>query len=256
MICSQCHRQSPDTAKFCIHCGVKLIKPPLAALSKKQEPAQPAASSNKTRRNGKAGLMIPALRVKTGEDAGQIFPMNGSRVEFTVNKKLRFAVRRNGTANIIRPMPQSGPVYVNNYLLEQTHSLAPGDEISVPPHASYIFDALYFEMAEDELHGLVMLTNQLLAQHNNPTTVRKLLIKKGLDPLTADEIVRLVQEKRKELRQNEGKADMSKGAWILLVGVGVALVSLAASGGSSYLLAWGTILVGALYLIQGAFKSG
>lgn len=64
---------------------------------------------------------------------------------------------------------------------------------------------------------------------------------------------------RREARRQQGAQEIKRGFTILLVGLvitGITYGMAAGRGGGSYVFAWGAILVGVLYIIQGLSKSG
>ena len=118
---------------------------------------------------------------------------------------------------------------------------------------------------EKALRELMQLTAQLMAKHTSIQKIEKVLMDRGASRAVASEIIRVVNEARKEamnkqrlIKQKQGAEDIKRGFLILAVGLvitGITYLIASGSGGGAYILTWGAILVGALYIIQGVLKS-
>jgi uncharacterized membrane protein len=63
--------------------------------------------------------------------------------------------------------------------------------------------------------------------------------------------------KQWEVKRKQDSEDIKRGFWILIAGLvitGITYILASASNGGAYVLAWGALLVGILYIIQGVFK--
>gem|GEM_PF-3046357 len=174
MICQECKQQSPATAKFCIHCGVRLVRPAPAPPQKMYDsspqtyethdpgppplktydpeasplpatpPQQPTDDGKLTK---KPVIPVPTegtqLRVKGGREAGAVFPITTPSVEFKLqtgdapSPKPQFAIEKTSSGYAVRPLPQADSIYVNGNLTRYTQHLSHGDEISIPPYITY-----------------------------------------------------------------------------------------------------------------------
>lgn len=111
---------------------------------------------------------------------------------------------------------------------------------------------------EEAIKTLMAFTAQLMAKKTPKSKIQTALRQQGASQEVADEIIRVVGNARREAKRKQGKEEMKRGFWVVGVGLLITVITYgiaAGSGGGTYILAWGAILVGALYILQGFFKS-
>lgn len=97
-------------------------------------------------------------------------------------------------------------------------------------------------------YAVILLVNE----EKTPEETIKILIKKGLDEETATQIVQNLLEHIGTAKQEKAKKDMIYGALWCLGGICVTVFTLAAaSGGGTYVVAWGAVIFGAIQFFRG-----
>lgn len=97
----------------------------------------------------------------------------------------------------------------------------------------------------------------ILQEKRRPEEVQQLLIdKKGLDAESAAMVVQNVSGQIDEAKKSSANKDMLYGALWCVGGIIVTVVTMSnASGGGTYVVAWGAIIFGAIQFIKGAVNS-
>lgn len=90
-----------------------------------------------------------------------------------------------------------------------------------------------------------------------PSQVINELVAGGLTQPDAQLVVRQLRQHQTKAKQEAGKKNMLHGALWCLGGLAVTIFSYqaAASGGGSYVVAWGAVIFGAIQFFQGLFQS-
>ena len=112
------------------------------------------------------------------------------------------------------------------------------------PTQEEIIDAIYGMAAEAMAGGA---TDQ---------RVQGMLVEQGLDQESASKVVSDLNQMKGEAIRDAGKKNMIYGALWAVGGTVVTVATYsAASGGGSYVVAWGAILFGAIQFIRGAVQT-
>tara|TARA_B100000609_G_C17140062_1_gene395040 strand:- start:472 stop:840 length:369 start_codon:yes stop_codon:yes gene_type:complete len=90
----------------------------------------------------------------------------------------------------------------------------------------------------------------------SPAQIREMLIEKGLEPEAAAIVVSNLASARTQAIQGAGKKDMLFGALWCVGGIVVTVGTMStASGGGTYVVAWGAILFGGIQFVRGLIQS-
>ncbi len=109
---------------------------------------------------------------------------------------------------------------------------------------------------EEAIEALYAYTAERMANGNSEHEIQRLLVEKGLDTETAGAIVANVAELRTEAIRDAAKKNMIYGALWCIGGIAVTAATYdAASGGGSYVVAWGAILFGGIQFVRGLAQS-
>ncbi len=114
-------------------------------------------------------------------------------------------------------------------------------------------EALVKEPDMQEMYNLAAV--ELL--HNQRTTedVTEMLVQKGVDTTTANNIVYDVQTQINSAKKERAKKDVLWGGVWFFGGIIVTFLTYsAASGGGSYVVAWGAIVFGGIQFFKGLFN--
>lgn len=91
-----------------------------------------------------------------------------------------------------------------------------------------------------------------LAAGQSTDEVKSALVEKGLEPEVAATIVTEIAEVHRKAKKEAGKRNMMWGAGIAVLGIIVTAATYsAASGGGSYVVAWGAIVFGGFRFFRG-----
>jgi hypothetical protein len=113
------------------------------------------------------------------------------------------------------------------------------------PTEQEIVDAVYSFAAEQMRSGV------------SPQQIQALLVEKGLDQSSAATVVSQLTEIRSKAIREASNKDMLYGALWCIGGIVVTVATLsAASGGGTYVVAWGAILFGGIQFFRGLTGSG
>ncbi len=110
---------------------------------------------------------------------------------------------------------------------------------------------------EKVIQELIGLTAHLMAKKTSRKKISLALMERGASESVATEIIRVVDNARREAKRKQGAEDMQRGFWILVGGLvitGITYGIASGSGGGTYIVASGAMLVGGLYVIQGFLK--
>lgn len=98
--------------------------------------------------------------------------------------------------------------------------------------------------------------NKMANNGVSATQMKEDLINQGLTADDADIVVNKVSQMIKESKKENGKKDMLYGALWCIGGIVVTAITYsAASGGGTYIVAWGAIFWGAIQFIKGLINS-
>lgn len=110
--------------------------------------------------------------------------------------------------------------------------------------------------------ALVQYVLECLDRGSSQAEVRKQLVASGMSAQDANQIVQQVANWRKKnpgaaiSGGNSGQTNMAIGGIVCLIGIVITVFSfMAASGGGTYVVAWGAIVFGAIQFIRGASQS-
>lgn len=105
----------------------------------------------------------------------------------------------------------------------------------------------------ENIDALYQYVADLILKHDKSAReVRKALVEQGLSEDAAKTIVKQVTDEIAKARRKEASKDLALGGVICGIGLFVTIVSLFnASGGGTYVVAYGAIIVGAVKLIKG-----
>jgi hypothetical protein len=93
---------------------------------------------------------------------------------------------------------------------------------------------------------------QLVNQKKSPDEVIQALVAQGIDVQSAELVVSSLQTHIAEAKNEKANKDMLYGALWCIGGIVVTVGTMsAASGGGTYVVAWGAILFGAIQFLQG-----
>jgi hypothetical protein len=107
----------------------------------------------------------------------------------------------------------------------------------------------------DPIQQLFNYALRLAANGQSPKTIQQTLIEQGIEEQTAAHIAQQAVSTKKAVVRKAALAEMGIGVGICLVGLIITLVTLAlASGGGTYVVAYGAILVGAFQFLRGVFR--
>lgn len=113
------------------------------------------------------------------------------------------------------------------------------------PTEQEIIDAVYGFAAEQMRDGV------------SPQRIEVLLVEKGLDQQSAATVVANLSELKSKALREAGQKDMLYGALWCIGGIVVTVATMsAASGGGTYVVAWGAIVFGAIQFFRGLTASG
>jgi hypothetical protein len=85
--------------------------------------------------------------------------------------------------------------------------------------------------------------------------VEKKLVEQGLDAASAQAVVANLREIRSKQKRAQGQKNMGFGALWCIGGIVVTAATYgSASGGGTYVVAWGAILVGVVQFLQGLYQ--
>jgi len=106
--------------------------------------------------------------------------------------------------------------------------------------------------AEQAVQAIYTYAVKLAASGMSPPDIEESLVKKGLDAGSARVVVEKVMEiKRNAMRQTAEKNMLYGGLWCVGGILVTAATFSAASGGGSYVVAWGAIIFGAIQFLRG-----
>jgi hypothetical protein len=98
--------------------------------------------------------------------------------------------------------------------------------------------------------------NQLVNEKKSPEETKKLLVENGLDEESANVVITKLQEEIITAKKDNGHKDMLVGALWCVGGIVVTAVTYsAASGGGTYVVAYGAIIFGAIQFFRGLINS-
>ena len=112
------------------------------------------------------------------------------------------------------------------------------------PTEQEIVDAVYGFAAEQMKNGVP------------PQQIKSLLVERGLDQDSAAVVVSNLSEMRAKAVREAGNSDMLYGALWCIGGIVVTVATMsAASGGGTYVVAWGAIVFGGIQFFRGLTSS-
>ncbi len=98
--------------------------------------------------------------------------------------------------------------------------------------------------------------NLMIKEKKSASETKNVLISKGLDEASASIVVTNLEQQIIKARKERANKDMIYGALWCIGGTIVTVVTYsAASGGGTYVIAWGAILFGAIQFIKGLVNS-
>ena len=113
------------------------------------------------------------------------------------------------------------------------------------PSEEEVVQAIYAFAAEQMENGM------------SNSQIETMLVDKGLDEETAATVVGNLDQMRSEAASSAGKKNMLFGALWCIGGIVVTAATYsAASGGGSYVVAWGAIVFGAIQFFRGLIQLG
>lgn len=112
------------------------------------------------------------------------------------------------------------------------------------------------EPTEQEVDAIYAFAANLMSQGNSDANIREnLIVRKGLDPEVADIVVGNLTKHRSKIRpttRDIAKRNMVIGGVVCAIGIAVTVATyMAASGGGTYVVAWGAIVFGGIQFFKG-----
>lgn len=108
------------------------------------------------------------------------------------------------------------------------------------------------EDVEKAVEAIYKYAGALLRQGKSPMEVEEALVDKGIERSTATIVVGKLTSAQTNVHKEEGTRNMMIGGLICLGGIVITAATYsAASGGGSYVVAWGAILFGAIRFFKG-----
>lgn len=113
---------------------------------------------------------------------------------------------------------------------------------------------------EIEQHELInriyaFTADMLFNQKKSAQESKTVLIEKGLRPEDADVVITNLQNQYRQEKQEAGNKNMLYGALWCIGGLLVTFLTYwAASGGGTYVVAWGAVIFGAIQFFKGVFQ--
>jgi hypothetical protein len=109
------------------------------------------------------------------------------------------------------------------------------------------------EPSEEEMvEAVYMFAAEQMQSGASETQIKAMLIHKGLDPESAGIVVSNLTRMRSEAGRAAGRKNMLHGSLWFIGGTIVTLVTyIAASGGGTYVIAWGAVIFGAIQFLRG-----
>ena len=112
------------------------------------------------------------------------------------------------------------------------------------------------ELSEEEMvQEVYEFAAEQMSNGASEQQTRSLLVQQGLDPESAVIVVSNLTQMRSEAIRKAGKKEMLYGALWCVGGTIVTVATYAAaSGGGTYIIAWGAIIVGAIQFFRGLWQ--
>lgn len=117
------------------------------------------------------------------------------------------------------------------------------------------------EQKQDDQQAIVtqiynLAANLMINEKKSAHQTRKILIENGLDAEIAQTVVSKLDTQISKAKKEKANKDMIFGALWCVGGLIVTIVTYqAASGGGSYIVAWGAIIFGAVQFIRGMINA-